>query len=287
MSAVAARPPRQRLGEEERRAQIVRATLVVLAGRGYEQASLARIAAEAGVSKGLVSHYFADKETLLEETARLTAARVRDSIAAELDLTAPVPDVIRAAIRRVAHLSSTHHVELKAIREIVPNLRRPDGALRLDLSAYEETYQAQEQLFRRGQDEGTLRAFDTRDGRDLPGRDRHDARLPRRLPGHRRRRVRRDARRPPRRGRHPFLTAPPDRYRRPVDKRALVRRPGPRLAEGLVTHIERSSIDLDLARAQWQPTSTRCTPRVGDDRGPRRGRLPRRRLRRGHRRRAR
>ena len=162
MSAVAARPPRQRLGEEERRAQIVRATLVVLAGRGYEQASLARIAAEAGVSKGLVSHYFADKETLLEETARLTAARVRDSIAAELDLTAPVPDVIRAAIRRVAHLSSTHHVELKAIREIVPNLRRPDGALRLDLSAYEETYQAQEQLFRRGQDEGTLRAFDTR-----------------------------------------------------------------------------------------------------------------------------
>lgn len=36
-----------------------------------------------------------------------------------------------------------------------------------------------------------------------------------------------------------------------VNKRALVRRPGPRLAEGLVTHIERSSIDLDLARRQW------------------------------------
>ena len=36
-----------------------------------------------------------------------------------------------------------------------------------------------------------------------------------------------------------------------MDKRALVRRPGPRLAEGLVTHIERSVIDLDLARRQW------------------------------------
>ena len=33
---------------------------------------------------------------------------------------------------------------------------------------------------------------------------------------------------------------------------ALVRRPGPRLADGIVTHIERSSIDLDLARAQWE-----------------------------------
>jgi dimethylargininase len=29
---------------------------------------------------------------------------------------------------------------------------------------------------------------------------------------------------------------------------ALVRRPSPRLAEGLVTHIERTPVDLDLAR---------------------------------------
>lgn len=33
--------------------------------------------------------------------------------------------------------------------------------------------------------------------------------------------------------------------------RALVRRPGPRLTEGLVTHIERSPIDLHLAEQQW------------------------------------
>jgi dimethylargininase len=33
---------------------------------------------------------------------------------------------------------------------------------------------------------------------------------------------------------------------------ALVRRPGPRLAEGLVTHIERQGVDLALAVRQWQ-----------------------------------
>lgn len=33
--------------------------------------------------------------------------------------------------------------------------------------------------------------------------------------------------------------------------RALVRRPGPRLAEGLVTHIERSPVDVALAEQQW------------------------------------
>lgn len=36
-----------------------------------------------------------------------------------------------------------------------------------------------------------------------------------------------------------------------MSQRALVRRPGPRLADGLVTHIERSSIDLHLAMRQW------------------------------------
>jgi dimethylargininase len=36
-----------------------------------------------------------------------------------------------------------------------------------------------------------------------------------------------------------------------VDKRALVRRPGARLADGLVTHVERQPVDLDLAHSQW------------------------------------
>ena len=35
------------------------------------------------------------------------------------------------------------------------------------------------------------------------------------------------------------------------ERHALVRRPSPRLAEGLVTHIERSDADADRALAQW------------------------------------
>jgi dimethylargininase len=33
---------------------------------------------------------------------------------------------------------------------------------------------------------------------------------------------------------------------------ALVRRPGPRLAEGLITHVERRGVDVALAARQWQ-----------------------------------
>ncbi|GAA4403612.1 N(G),N(G)-dimethylarginine dimethylaminohydrolase [Fodinibacter luteus] len=45
------------------------------------------------------------------------------------------------------------------------------------------------------------------------------------------------------------VVTPPDAGSRPV---ALVRRPGPRLAEGLVTHVERSPVDVDRALEQWQ-----------------------------------
>ena len=37
-----------------------------------------------------------------------------------------------------------------------------------------------------------------------------------------------------------------------MTKKALIRRPSPRLAEGIVTHIERQPVDYDLARAQWE-----------------------------------
>jgi dimethylargininase len=37
-----------------------------------------------------------------------------------------------------------------------------------------------------------------------------------------------------------------------VTKRALVRRPGPRLADGLLTHLERVAVDGELARRQWE-----------------------------------
>ncbi|MCX4741957.1 dimethylargininase [Streptomyces antibioticus] len=35
-------------------------------------------------------------------------------------------------------------------------------------------------------------------------------------------------------------------------KKALIRRPGPRLTEGLVTHIEREPVDAELALEQWE-----------------------------------
>jgi len=68
--------PRQRLAEDERRRQIMTAAVQELADRGYDGTSLTRVAERAGVSKGLLWHYFAGKDDLMEATARATIATV-------------------------------------------------------------------------------------------------------------------------------------------------------------------------------------------------------------------
>ncbi|QDP95918.1 TetR family transcriptional regulator [Microlunatus elymi] len=153
---------RRRLGEDARRAQIIRGCITVLAEDGYRQASLARIAQAAGVSKGLISHYFSDRDALMEQSAMAALNTVREQMSGRIDLTADVPDIIRAALRQVVQLQRTNAIEVRAINEVVRNLRQPDGTPRLDLRAYEDLYRGQERMFRRGQQDGTVRDFDTR-----------------------------------------------------------------------------------------------------------------------------
>jgi betaine-aldehyde dehydrogenase len=82
------RPPNGPLrdeGEEARRTQLVDVTVDSLAEVGYVGTTLAEIARRAGVSPGLVAHYFGDKDGLLEAAfrslARSLAVRVRARLA--------------------------------------------------------------------------------------------------------------------------------------------------------------------------------------------------------------
>ena len=131
-----------------------------VADRGYENASLTRIAARADVAKGLVWRYFADKDDLMASTAKATWAAMRADIVDSLDLDQPVPDIVRAALGLAAAQVLTRRNELIALNRIVHNLHGPDGAERVTADFYEETYRGQEQLFRRGQAEGSLGDFD-------------------------------------------------------------------------------------------------------------------------------
>jgi TetR/AcrR family fatty acid metabolism transcriptional regulator len=53
--------------EAARRAQIIECTIETIASLGHAQASLAQIAARAGISKGVISYYFGSKDALIDQ----------------------------------------------------------------------------------------------------------------------------------------------------------------------------------------------------------------------------
>lgn len=63
-------PPRRRLDAEQRRAALIRATIEVLAEGGPREATVRIICARAGVSHGLLRHYFGGQESLVAAACR-------------------------------------------------------------------------------------------------------------------------------------------------------------------------------------------------------------------------
>ncbi len=76
-------PPRDEL-EESRRSQLIGVTIDSLAELGYVSSTLAQIAGRAGVSPGLVAHYFGDKDGLLEAAFRSLSRGVGDQVRSRL-----------------------------------------------------------------------------------------------------------------------------------------------------------------------------------------------------------
>ena len=66
--------------EDARRRQLIEVTIDSLAEVGYVGSTLAQIARRAGVSPGLVAHYFGDKDALLEATFRTLAGRIAERV---------------------------------------------------------------------------------------------------------------------------------------------------------------------------------------------------------------
>ncbi|ALE85997.1 TetR/AcrR family transcriptional regulator [Pseudonocardia sp. HH130629-09] len=72
-----------------RRDEIARALWRIAAAEGLEAVSLARVAQEAGVSKGRVQHYFASRDELLDFAAQQLRLRVDERVRARMATAAP------------------------------------------------------------------------------------------------------------------------------------------------------------------------------------------------------
>ena len=139
--------PYSRLAPEQRREQILDAANALFAERGYDEVSVEDIASSAGVTRGLVHHYFGGRKevyiallerigTMREEqlpppVGRSARARVADSVSRWLDWTEQNrtiwlgtlgrgediadPDigaVVAELVRRAVALVAAHHADI-------------------------------------------------------------------------------------------------------------------------------------------------------------------------------
>lgn len=81
-----------------RRKQLVDAAIAVIHEHGFAHATVARIAAQAGISAGMVHHYFHDKDDLLFTTMRHLLAELRADAVARLSQAADPRQRLHAII---------------------------------------------------------------------------------------------------------------------------------------------------------------------------------------------
>lgn len=72
------RRPFHRAPESERRHDLIEATLDCIAESGLQGATVRQIAIKAGVTAGLIRHYFSSKEHILQEAYRVVIARLTE-----------------------------------------------------------------------------------------------------------------------------------------------------------------------------------------------------------------
>ncbi|MFE6685641.1 TetR/AcrR family transcriptional regulator [Streptomyces sp. NPDC057743] len=148
--------------EKVRRAQIIEAAIEVIAERGFAKASMAQIAARAGVSKGVISYHFAGKEELIERTVEEVYEGIGAFVTARLAGQTGTDAWLRVYIGSIAMYMADHRPQLTALGEIFTHARTETGALRYGVTSSEPLYTHVENVFREGQQRGELRAFDAR-----------------------------------------------------------------------------------------------------------------------------
>src|SRR3954462_1136940 len=103
---MATRRAYSRLQTDERRRQLLEAGAKVFTERSYDYASMAEVARVAGISKGLLSHYFPSKRDLFVATLEAAAAELRDLT--EPDPSRPIPEQLTTTLDAYLAWSEEH-----------------------------------------------------------------------------------------------------------------------------------------------------------------------------------
>jgi AcrR family transcriptional regulator len=159
-------PERNERARDERREQIVAAALRLFATRGLGSTRIGDIAREAGMSQGLLYHYFASKEAIYAELIRQAFERMNAAARGLANLSISPVDKIELALERLlAEVEENeqfgHHVLLIAQAGVSDGL--PEEAREVIQRNQDVPYDVVSAILRAGQKEGSVREHHARD----------------------------------------------------------------------------------------------------------------------------
>lgn len=139
-----------------RRAQILAATVEVLAEVGYRQASFARIVERAGLSSTrMISYHFAGKDELMNAVVADVVGSIGQFMDQRMRGVGTAAGLLRAYIEGVVAYISAHRARMKALLEILLN-----GGMPAEVTESRGAVSHLEAILRQGQQAGEFRDFD-------------------------------------------------------------------------------------------------------------------------------
>jgi TetR/AcrR family transcriptional regulator, fatty acid metabolism regulator protein len=139
--------------QADRRRQILEAAVKVFATKGFHASRVGDVAEEAGIAYGLVYHYFASKEDLLETIFRTTWTEMLARVREVEEAGVPAAEAVRQV---TALLLRTWRRDPDLVRVLVREVTR-NQHVQQEIEEITEAMHALERIVRRGQETGEFR----------------------------------------------------------------------------------------------------------------------------------
>ncbi len=149
--------------EAARRQQIVETAIATIAARGLEGASLADIAQDAGISKGVISYHFAGRaaliQAILDEILAQSHTYIMDRVARRRRAADKLAEYIRASFDFIG----THRPNFVTWLNLWGSLRSPEQRTRYNARLYEPCRMAIATILSAGQRNKEFKPFPARE----------------------------------------------------------------------------------------------------------------------------
>lgn len=150
------------MAQTARRALIIDCAVDAIAEVGFVKASVDQIAKRVGVSKGVITYHFPNKEEIVDAIVEKVVSVGRAYMEPRIIAETSVAGRLRAYIESHLEFMDAHRKLLIALVEIAMNARRADGSLVIGPAARAERVASLEELLRAGQRSGEFRHFNRR-----------------------------------------------------------------------------------------------------------------------------